>query len=200
MAGDLVSAFNFWLCFAKGVGTEQDEEEAARWLRRAAEGVPEAQYAYGRMLAEGRGVAADIDGARTWFARAADAGVADAQVALAEMMVNGRGGPRDLAGALELFEKAAGERHSGAMFALGALHGGGHGMPIDRANAVRCFRAAAELGHAPAQLMLGRYLATGAAGERDPVEARLWLERAVAQGISEAQPDLAELTLPRSPK
>ena len=197
VAGDLVSAFNLGICFAKGVGIGQDEEQAARWLRRAAEGVPEAQYAYARMLAEGRGVAPDMEGARAWFARAADAGIADAQVALAEMMVNGRGGPRDPAAALELFEKAAANRHSGAMFALGALHGGGYGMPVDRAVAQRCFRAAAELGHGPAQLMLGRYLASGAAGERNPLEARLWLERAVAQGISDAEPDLAELTLPR---
>jgi len=31
--------------------------------------------------------------------------------------------------------------------------------------------------------MLGRYLASGAAGKPDPVEARLWLERAIAQGV-----------------
>jgi TPR repeat protein len=47
---------------------------------------------HGRMLAEGRGVAPDLPGARAWFARAADADLPDAQVALAEMMVNGRGG------------------------------------------------------------------------------------------------------------
>ncbi len=140
----------------------------------------------------------DLATACDFFARAADAGVADAQVALAEMMINGRGGPRDPIGALQLFEKAAAERHSGAMFALGAQYGGGHDMPINRANAERCFRAAAELGHGPAQLMLGRYLATGAAGYRDPVEARHWPERAVARGISEAQSDLAQLTLPSS--
>ena len=59
------------------------------------------------------------------------------------------------------------------MFALGALYAGGHGVPEDRAAAQRRFRAAAELGHGQAQLMLGRYLAEGAAGEPDPVEARL---------------------------
>jgi uncharacterized protein len=42
-------------------------------------------------------------------------------------------------------------------------------------------------------MMLGRYLAAGAAGERSPTEARLWLERAVAQGVTEAQADLAAL-------
>jgi TPR repeat protein len=42
-------------------------------------------------------------------------------------------------------------------------------------------------------MMLGRYLARGLAGRRDSQEARQWLERAVAQGLAEAQQDLAAL-------
>jgi TPR repeat protein len=192
-AGDLAASFNLGLCLAKGVGVDQDEAQAAQWIRQAAEGVPQAQYIYGRMLAEGRGVGSDPEQARAWFARAADSGIVDAQVALAEMMVNGRGGPEDAAGARALFEKAAEEGHVGAMFALGALHSGGHQQPMDRAEAERWFRAAAERGHAYAQLMLGRYLAAGATGEPRPDEARLWLERALAQEIDEARQDLAAL-------
>jgi hypothetical protein len=40
--------------------------------------------------------------------------------------------------------------------------------------------------------MLGRYLISGEAGEFDPAQGRTWLERAVAQGIAEAEPDLAK--------
>ncbi|MER9953192.1 tetratricopeptide repeat protein [Mesorhizobium sp. M0047] len=69
-SGDMVAAFNLGLCFAEdvGAGMRKDEEQAARWVRRAAEGVADAQYAYARMLQDGRGVA------------------------LAEMLLNGRGG------------------------------------------------------------------------------------------------------------
>ena len=109
-------------------------------------------------------------------------------------MTNGRGGPRDLPTALELFTKAANKGHSGAMFALGVLHGGDHDLPTDRLAALRWFRAAAEMGHGPAQLMLGRHLASGAVGERNPIEARDWLESAAAQGIVEAESDLATLS------
>jgi TPR repeat protein len=70
---------------------------------------------------------------------------------------------------------------------------GGHNYPVDRTEAQRWFRAAAELGHGQAQLMLARYLASGAAGEKRPAEARTWLERAVAQGVPEAESDLAEM-------
>src|SRR4029077_20481631 len=99
-----------------------DDVQAARWLREAAEGLPQAQYIYGRMLADGHGVAPDLNAARDWVARAADSGLGDAEVALAEMMLNGRGGPVDIPAALQLFEKTAGGRNGGAMVARGALH------------------------------------------------------------------------------
>ena len=85
------------------------------------------------------------------------------------------------------------------MFGLGALAGGGHDVPMDRVAAQRWFRAAAERGHSHAQMMLGRYLARGFAGERDPVAARIWLEKARDQGIAEADRDLAALPPAPSP-
>jgi TPR repeat protein len=47
--------------------------------------------------------------------------------------------------------------------------------------------------------MLGRYLARGLGGERDIAEARVWLERALAQGLEEARPDLASLPPAEAP-
>jgi len=74
-------------------------------------------------------------------------------------------------------------------------------VPTDRAVAQHWFRAAAEQGHAEAQKMLGRYLARGLAGERDPEAARLWLGRAAAQGLADADLDLASIrpVLPTQP-
>jgi TPR repeat protein len=76
---------------------------------------------------------------------------------------------------------------------LGALAAAGEGSPVDHAAAQKWFAAAAKSGHGQAQLMLGRYLARGTGGERSLPEGRLWLERAAAQGITEAEDDLAEL-------
>ena len=58
---------------------------------------------------------------------------------------------------------------------------------------------AAKRGRAYAQMMLGRYLAHGLAGERDIHQARMWLERAVAQGLAEAKGNLATLPRPSAP-
>jgi TPR repeat protein len=164
-AGDLIAAFNLGLCFSRGIGVEQNERFGAEWLRHAAEGVPEAQYMYARMLQDGRGVTPDLNEARVWFERAAQAGVLDAKVALAEMRLNGRGGAQEPASAVELFREAADAGHAGAMFALGMLHASGENLPLDASAAQRWFDAAAEGGHGPAQL---------------------WLERAAGQGVSEA--------------
>jgi len=101
---------------------ERDEHLAAQWMRRAADGVVNAQYYYGRMLVEGRGVQTDAKEGRAWIARAAGAGMAEAEVALAQMMVNGSGGRCDPFTARTLLEKAAKRGHDGAISALGALN------------------------------------------------------------------------------
>jgi hypothetical protein len=193
LSGDLISAFNLGLCYAEGVGVGEDQERAAHWMRRAADGVPQAQYMYARMLQEGRGVASDLAQARIWFKRASDAGMADAQAALAEMLLNGRGGEQSSLAAAHLFKQAAAEGHAGAMFAIAALYESGQGLSFDQKAAQKWFAAAAERGHGYAQLMLGRYLSKGIAGELNPGAARAWLERAVAQGVHEAADELAIL-------
>ncbi len=68
-SGDLIAAFNFGVCLAEGVGIERDDHKAAEWLRRAADGVVNAQYWYGRMLVEGRGVETNAEEGRAWITK-----------------------------------------------------------------------------------------------------------------------------------
>ena len=72
------------------------------------------------------------------------------------------------------------------------MFAGGHDVPADAKLAQQWFRAAAELGHGHAQLMLAKYLLIGADGGT-VAEARLWLERAAAQGIADAEAELEAL-------
>ena len=71
---------------------------------------------------------------------------------------------------------------------------------VSARTAQRWFRAAAEAGHGQAQMMLGRYLTRGLAGDIDLVEGRQWLERAVEQGITEAELDLGTVPAMPSPR
>jgi hypothetical protein len=64
---------NLGALFAEGRGVPQDDVEAARWYRLAADqGYPAAQYNLASMLFEGRGVAQDLVAALMWFNLAAD--------------------------------------------------------------------------------------------------------------------------------
>ena len=194
--GDLIGAFNYAVCLAEGVGVPRNDERAAFWLKRAAEGVVNAQYWYGRMLAEGRGVAKDDAEAAAWFARAAEAGMAEAQVALAELYVNGRGVPRDHQLAKSWFLRAIPAGHAGAMFALGALHGGGHDHRNRSRGGATLVRPARRGGHPIAALMLARYAVRGLGGPKmsRPPAAGMRMRRRLAS--LEAADELATLAPP----
>jgi hypothetical protein len=166
VAGDPVAAFNYAVCLTHGLGVERDDEQAAKWLHKAAAHLPQAQWWYGRALVEGRGVGRDLTEGRSFIARAAAADLIDAQVALAEMMLKGAGGDREPEGAIALFERAAASGHRGAMFAAGVVRAGGYGVPPDPAAARHWFRVAAAQGHGRARAVLERWPAT-TAGDRD---------------------------------
>jgi TPR repeat protein len=169
----------------------RDDREAALWLRKAANRVPNAQFWYGRILVEGRGVDRDLAEGRRWIARAAETGMVDAQVALGEMMLTGTGGACDPPGALALFEKAAAKGHLAAMFAAGIVYGGAHGVPANHGAAQRWFHTAADHGHPAAQMMLERHIAANAADQVDPDDARHRLGEPPADAPKTAGEDVA---------
>lgn len=120
-AGDLEAAYDLGLCVMRGLGATRDDIEALHWLRTAAAQLPNAQYWYARMLAEGRGAPEDLPSARAWFLRAAEAGNGDAAIAAAEMLLNGRGGPADPSAAIAMFTRTAAAGHPGGRRALELL-------------------------------------------------------------------------------
>jgi TPR repeat protein len=190
-SGDLVAAYNCAVCLSHGVGVARDDREAALWLHKAANQVPNAQFWYGRILVEGRGVDRDLAEGRRWIARAAETGMVGAQVALGEMMLTGTGGACDPPGALALFEKAAAKGHLAAMFAAGIVYGGAHGVPANHGAAQRWFHTAADHGHPAAQMMLERHIAANAADQVDPDDARHRLGEPPADAPKTAGEDVA---------
>ena len=83
--GNLTACFYHGVCLAIGAGTERNEPEAAHWLFLAAAELPKAQYWYGRMLIEGRGMDRDRAQGRIWIERAAANGLSEAISALSEL-------------------------------------------------------------------------------------------------------------------
>ena len=82
--------------YAKGEGVSQDDAEAVRWFRLAAEqGDAEAQYNLGLIFVTGTDVPQDDTVAAKWFRLAADQGRYEAQFRLACMYEAGFGVPQD---------------------------------------------------------------------------------------------------------
>jgi TPR repeat protein len=74
--------------FDTGRGVAQDDAEAARWYRLAAEqGHAGAQFNLGIMFANGRGVGQDDAEAARWYRLAAEQGHADAADALKRLLI-----------------------------------------------------------------------------------------------------------------
>ena len=83
--------------YRNGKGVTQDNKEAVKWYRLAAEqGHVDAQYNLGWMYDKGRGVTQDYKEAMKWFRLAAEQGDEVAQYNLGFMYANERGVIQDL--------------------------------------------------------------------------------------------------------
>jgi len=100
---------------ANGEGVPEDDREAVKWYRKAAEqGYASAQYNLGVMYDNGRGVPEDDREAVKWYRKAAEQGDASAQSNLGVMYANGRGVPEDDVLAYMWSNLAAASGHKGS--------------------------------------------------------------------------------------
>ena len=84
------------IMYAQGQGVPQDDTEAAKWYRKAAEqGIAEVQYSLGQMYRRGQGVPQDNAEAAKWYRRAAEQGYASAQSNFGGMYFSGEGVKQD---------------------------------------------------------------------------------------------------------
>ena len=82
--------------YHNGEGVAVNLDEAARWIRSAAEeGVPDAQFNLGVMYEGGKGVSQNLSEALRWYRLAAQRGSADAQINLSSCFHNGLGVKQD---------------------------------------------------------------------------------------------------------
>ena len=143
-----------------GRGLTQDQVEALRWIRKAADaGESSAEYMLGLVYREGNGATQDYAEAVRWFRKAADAGNAKAQFNLGLMYEEGQGVTQDYAEAVRWYRNAADAENTDARSNLGLMYDKGRGVTQDYAEAIRWFRKAADAGNA-AQFNLG-YICTG---------------------------------------
>ncbi len=114
-AGDEVAQFNLGFMYDFGEGIPENDAEAVRWYRRAAEqGHAPAQFGLGVMYDIGEGVPENNADAVRWYRRAAEQGHAWAQSILGGMYEHGEGVSVDWIEAQFWFNLAAASFPSGA--------------------------------------------------------------------------------------
>ena len=150
--GNADAQFNLGNMYQNGEGVPQDDKEAARWYRLAAEqedaGVAAAiaQLNLGIMYHEGLGVPQDDKEAARWYRLAAEGGLTFAQANLGIMYHEGLGVPQDYKEAARWFRSAAEQNaqlkfkgEAVAQLGLGVMYRQGQGVPQDYKEAVRWF-------------------------------------------------------------
>ena len=123
---------NAIIMYAQGQGVPQDDTEAAKWYRKAAEqGIAEVQYSLGQMYRRGQGVPQDNAEAVKWYRKAAEQGIAEAQYSLGQMYRRGQGVPQDNAEAAKWYRRAAEQGYASAQSNFGGMYFSGEGVKQD---------------------------------------------------------------------
>jgi TPR repeat protein len=174
----------------------QEPQRAAQWVYvAAAEGLPQAQLCYGRMLLEGTGVPKDSAKALAWFRRAAASGDMDAVNMVGRCFDNGWGTTENPAAAAEQYRRAAEAGHGWAQYNLGHLYLDGRGVQRDADRAFAYYLRAAQQGHERAMSLAGRCCEEGWGTPRDPVAAADWYRRSAEAGYFRGQYNWASVLL-----
>jgi len=170
--------------YLQGDGVEQNSDEAMRWLATAAEaGDAGAMSNLGYAYATGTGVAPDDAKARDWYQRASDRGLPRSMMVLATFYETGRGGPQDLRQAVTYYKKALDRGISTAAIRLGLMAARG---VIDDLVAPQ-----------DAAVWVGAAAREETGDETGADIALIWLEAQAANGVQQAQGQLAGVYLTR---
>ena len=190
--GDMHAQYHLAMLYDFGLGTEENDVEAARWCRQAAEqGHAEAQFTLGQTLRLGEAVAPDMKEAFTWFMKSARQGNPDAEHALSVCYQEGDGVKASETEARKWRQMAAEHGEPRSQCNLGSDYYGDKPDAANDAIAARWYRKAAEQLHPKGGFCLGHCYLTGRGVTEDRIEGLAWMFTS-ADGLS---PDLKELLI-----
>ena len=182
-AGEAEAMFNLGVCYAKGLGVVQNDEQAVHWYQKAANlGIAGAMHNLGKYYATGLGVVQDHTKAVYWYQKASDLGNAQAMIDLGNCYRTGLGVEQNDEQAVHWYQKAADLGIAVAMFNLGICYRTGQGVTQDDVQAVHWFQKAADLGNAKAMFNLAAYFYFGIGTKKNNKQAIFWFKKAADEG------------------
>ncbi len=193
-AGDVVSQRHLGEVYANGMGVREDDVEAAKWFKMAAEkGDVIAARILGYFYARGDGVPKSDSEAVSWWRFAAGRGDADAAYSLGVAYLKGEGVQASEAEGLSYCRLAADRGNTWAQYYLGTWHYDGVLVTKSHKEAFYWFRKAALRGHPDAQNYLGVMYRDGESVSPSDVEAVRWFRFAASHHSGEGCHNLGQL-------
>ena len=184
--------FALGMCYEFGYGVAQDESEAVKWFRKAAEqGDASAQLMLGIMYTSGWGVAKDDWKAVGWGRM--EWGRSTEIYNIGAMCKNSKGVAKDDSEAVKWYRKAAEQGNVIAQNNLGFMYENDKGVAKDDVEAVKWYRKAAEQGNKNAQYNLGYMYENGKGVDMNISEAKKWYKKAADNGYDKAKRRLVDL-------
>lgn len=150
---------------------EDVQKTVAKYRKLAEQGDAAAQFIFGVMYFDGRGVAQDDRQAEAWYRKSAEQGYASAQVNLGLMYFFGRAVSKDNQQAVAWLRKAANKGNPYGQHGLGLVYMVGRGVPKDNELAYFWFTLASAKGHREATVKRNQVEASLSAEQRTKVKA-----------------------------
>lgn len=179
---------------AAGRGMVASDVTAFNYMQRAAgSGLADAQYQLASMLKEGRGTVPDQAAALDWGRRAAEQGHERAQFSLGCLLVESDDAATKQEGLRWLDTAADAGGRQATLFLATALARGEYALAKDEVRSEQLLKPLAEKEDAEAQFVIAWLYMFGEQFGAQRGDARLWLEKAAANGHPQAASALASL-------
>ena len=194
--GDAEAQTVLALAYHSGILLKNDEVEALRLLRKAADqGFVAAQESLGIFYATGVGMEQpNPSEALSWYMAAARHGSVDAATNIASMYAMGAGIPKDMGAAIRWFRQAADAGGATAQYNLALIYGRGDGVKRDERESMHWLTKAADHDVIPALMDLANRSALPRDGSRPDVETAITrYKRAAELGNAIAQAILGDV-------
>lgn len=173
--GDAEAQFRLGALLFDGTGTKKDEEEAAKWCRKAAEqGHVAAMRTLAKLIEHGVGAAEDPVEMAKWYRRAAEKGDAKSQFKLSVCYKAGVGVEQDDEQAEAWTKKSAEQGHSEAQANMGVFIVSKKD-PARLPEAAHWFELSAKQGDPAGMFKHGMTLMEGIGVKQDRMEGLAWI-------------------------
>lgn len=187
----------YWLgaIYDMGQGVSMNPTKAFEYLMKSAMlKNAGAQATVGKFYLYGRGVAKSEEKAFEWFTHSANNGSLEGNHWLAVCYDEGLGGERNPKEAFKRYTLSAEQGFAESQVRLGIHYMCGDDVaPKDVKKAIGYFISSANQGNALAQYCLGESYLDGSVGEVDKYKAKIWFQKAAAQGEQHAIEALKKL-------